>query len=357
MGRAINRLRTMMKSYEGPRHTVVALALGGGGCHVISSGSQMPDTSADRLIFEIGSITKVFSAILLHVLVEEGRIDPYAPLRDLSGALTVAPRWITPESLTSHTSGLPRIHVPLWKALIDPLPQDPYAEFSRANLLAWLRERSRRAPPRRRRHAYSNLGIGLLGEAMAMREGKSFTALLTEKVIAPLGLRDTTDRLDGDQNRRFVQPRDTKGRAVVPWTFQAMAAAGCIRSSAHDMARFARRVLQALKSPEAPLDRAIRRSTMPILGLGPRGAMAPTAQCSGWLSLSLGEAHPRILHHDGGTAGSTCAIYICPERERAIAILSNNGIAANLWASTKLSWSNQIKQANTFFAASGSSFP
>ena len=171
MGRAIDRLRTMIESYEGPRHTAVAIALGKGGCHFISSGPQKPDTSADRSIFEIGSITKVFSAILLRVLIEECRIEPSSPLRDQASSLMAAPGWITPENLTSHTSGLPRIHVPLWQALIDPLPQDAYACFPWADLLEWLQERSRKAPPSRRRHAYSNLGVGPLDEVMAMREG------------------------------------------------------------------------------------------------------------------------------------------------------------------------------------------
>jgi hypothetical protein len=57
------------------------------------------------------------------------------------------------------------------------------------------------------------------------------------------------------------------------------------------------------------------------------------------------ETSPNILFANGGTAGSTCALYVCPEKEGAIVITSNNGIAANLWASTKLNWANPVRQA------------
>lgn len=105
----------------------------------------------------------------------------------------------------------------------------------------------------------------------------------------------------------------------------------------------------ALDRPETTLDRAICRSGTPILGLGPRGVMEPLAQCSGWLSVTLEKTASAILYHDGGTAGSTSALYICPEKAAALAILSNNGVAAHLWASMKLSWSNQLRQAHDHF--------
>src|SRR6056297_1356739 len=80
---------------------------------------------------------------------------------------------------------------------------------------------------------------------------------------------------------------------------------------------------------------------------GNRGCPTHRRRCT----CSAARSPPRILHHDGGTAGSTCAIYVCPERTQALAVLSNNGVAASLWASGKLSWSNQLKQAYEHFTA------
>ena len=209
----------MMRTYGSAHHSVVAFDLRGDAAEAFHSGARCADIPPADVIFEIGSITKVFTGILLCLLIEEGKIDPHAPLRALSDALAVVPQHVTPERLISHTSGLPNIHMPIWRAAITPMPDGPYADFSRADLLHWLRDRSGKpaGPPR---HAYSNLGVGLLGEAMAMQAGRPFVDLLTEKVIAPLGLNDTTDRLDEDQQRRFAQPRHGKGTAVRPWTFR-----------------------------------------------------------------------------------------------------------------------------------------
>ena len=214
------------------------------------------------------------------------------PVRQMSDALTDVPDWITPERLTAHTSGLPNYYVPLWRAIFRTKPDGPNADFSREDLLAWFRQRGDRSAPKVHRHYYSNLGVGLLGEAMAIMEGQSFSDLLAAKITGPLGLKDTTCRLSGDQERRFAQPRATSGKAVSPWIFQSLAAAGCLRSSAQDLFSFAKVVIRALQTPQTVLERAIARSSIPILGLGRRGALVPTAQCSGWLKVTMHQQVP-----------------------------------------------------------------
>jgi CubicO group peptidase (beta-lactamase class C family) len=340
----------MMRPYESPHHAVVAFQLLNEKVTYLHSGSEVSDAPCEDWFFEIGSITKVFTAILLCLLVEEGRIDPQAPVRDMSDTLKDVPEWITPERLISHTSGLPNYFMPLWKALLRQQPDGPYVAFSREDLLAWFRNRRGRPRPSTDRHVYSNLGVGLLGEAMAILEGKPFVELLVEKVTGPMALKDTTDHLDSGQHNRFANPKTTRGKSIPPWTFQALAAAGCLRSTAQDLARFASVVIRAANTPKTALDRAIHRSTLPLYGLGPKGAMAPTAQCSGWLLVTPDNREPGFLFHNGGTAGSSCALYVNPERNAAFAILSNNGVAGNIWGSTKLNWSKPMKHASELFA-------
>lgn len=339
------RLRRMIKPYEGSRHTVVAISLRSGTRQIAGSGPRNTETSWEDLIFEIGSITKVFTGILLCVLIDEGKIDPRAPLSEVSDSLSDVPNWITPERLVSHTSGLPNIYIPIWKALFQQWPEGPYAEFSREDLFTWFQCSPGNERRVGRRHGYSNLGFGLLGEAMALREGIPFGDLLAQKVIRPLGMKDTGGRLHDNQKVRFMQPRYTSGKPVMPWAFDALAGAGFLRSTARDLASFSSRVIQAINAPETALDQAIRRSAKPIFGLGRNGGTQPLAQCSGWMRVSRAETSPNILFANGGTAGSTCALYVCPEKEGAIAITSNNGIAANLWASTKFNWANPVRQA------------
>lgn len=339
----------MMRPYESPQHSVFVFEFRDEAVTYLKSGPQVSDVPCEDWIFEIASITKVFTAILLCRMVEEGRIDPHAPLREMSDGLKDVPAWITPERLATHTSGLPNYFMPLWKALLRQQPDGPYAAFSRADLLAWLKNYGARSAPSTHRYVYSNLGVGLLGEAMAIMEEKPFADLLTDKVTGPMNLVDTADHLDIDQMSRFADPMTPDGKRTPPWQFQSLAAAGCLRSSAHDLGRFAKVVLRALNAPETVLDRAICRSAMPKLGLGRKGSMSPMAQCSGWLQVTVDKQAPGYLFHNGGTAGSSCALYLSPQTNAAFAILSNNGIARNFWASRKLDRSNPMKQAHGFF--------
>jgi CubicO group peptidase (beta-lactamase class C family) len=350
-------IRTMMRPYAGRQHSVVGFALRGQEVSFYSSANHPPEVLAEDQVFEIGSITKVFTALLLSVMAEEGAVDPKAPLSDLSDQLSMVPDWITPERLASHTAGFPNIYVPLWKALFHQRSDGPYADFSRHDLLHWLQERrwssqtSAQMHDRRPRHAYSNIGMGLLGEALAIKAGLSYADLLNEKVIKPLGLQDTAMALRPDQHARFMAPHLPNGRQVPPWSFQALAGAGGLRSSARDLSRLSKRVIGALAVPANTLDRALLRSAAPILGLGRRGAMLPSAQCSGWLQMTMTDDAEPYLFHNGATAGSSCALYICPAKRAAVGILSNNGVAGNLLAGTRLNLSNPYLRAAEFFAA------
>ena len=340
-----DHLRRMMRLYEGPRHSVVGMTFSNGHPRYFHTGHRPSDVAIENQIFEIGSVTKVFTAILLCVLIEEGEVDPHAPLSEMSDVLSDVPAWITPERLISHTSGLPNLYIPIWKALFQQQPEGPYASFSRTDLLAWLAQWHGKDCKTNLKHRYSNLGFGLLGEAMAIQQSKSFAALLAEKVIDPLGLKDTYGSPDDDQQIRFMQPRSTSGVPVMPWAFDAWAGAGFLRSTAQDMGCFASRIIDAINEPKTMIDRAIVRSAEPVFGLGRNGHARPIAQCSGWMRMQSGEADPTMLFANGGTAGSTCTLSIYSETKRASAILSNNGVAANLWANAKLSWANPTQKA------------
>ena len=245
-----DQLRSMMRPYKGPQHSVVGMTFSKGHPRYLHTGRRPPDVAIENQIFEIGSITKVLTAILLCVLIEEGEVDPHAPLSEMSDVLSDVPAWITPERLISHTSGLPNLYIPIWKALFQQQPEGPYASFSRTDLLTWLAQWHGKDPRTNLRHRYSNLGFGLLGEAMAIQQSKPFEALLAKKVIEPIGLKDTFGDLDSDQQARFMQPRSTRGKGVNPWTFEALAGAGYLRSTARDLALFASRIVEASREPK-----------------------------------------------------------------------------------------------------------
>lgn len=347
-----DKLEKLIAPYQGNASIVVTGFLPGD--HKVYSlfgdPADTPDCAPEDLIFEIGSISKVFTALLLALLTEQGKIDPDRPIKDLCDEFSSAPLQLTPLSLATHMSGLPRLHIPIWKAMIQGAGDDPYSEFSRDDLVAWLRVWSSQEPRKKPGHAYSNLAFGLLGEVLALSQSRPFLEMLRDELLGPLGMNETSACLSQQQKKRFARPHDNRGRPVVPWSFKALAGAGALRSSAGDLALFSYRVADALSNPTTTLDRAIGRCAEPLIGLGLRGKKEPVSQCLGWLSMKLDPTTPRMLFHDGGTAGSTSALYICPEKRAALTILANRGVAAGLWSSLKLSWSNPHRLANDVFA-------
>ncbi|MEM7775422.1 MAG: serine hydrolase domain-containing protein [Pseudomonadota bacterium] len=339
--------------YQGPSSAVVVLLAQDEQEHVTLFGDRAvaQPCAPEDVVFEVGSITKVFTALLLARLTVDGDIDPNRPIGESCPAFSGAPASLTPRRLASHTSGLPRLHVPMWKAVIGGVGADPYADFDRDDLVAWVRDWRPSQPPHETSHAYSNLGFGLLGEVLAVSLGRPYPDLLQEKVLEPLGLNDTAIALTDDQRKRFAQPRATSGKPVVPWTFQAIAGAGALRSTARDLARFSGQVAAAMDTPTTPIARAIASTAQPVVGLGPKGDMQPMAQCLGWLAMVLDPSAPRVLFHDGGTAGSTSALYVCPQKRAAIVILANRGVAAGLLSNLKLMWSNLHGVASDHFAS------
>jgi len=173
-----------------------------------------PEITAET-IFEIGSITKVFTALLLADMVERGEVALDDPVRKyLPSGVTVPSRGrrdITLADLATHTSGLPRDPTNLDLRSL----ADPYAEYRAADLHAFLAGYSLQRDPGTQ-FEYSNVGMGLLGHALAMRAGLSYEALLTRRVLGPLGMRNTSVVVDEERRSRRATGH-SQALAPVPW--------------------------------------------------------------------------------------------------------------------------------------------
>ena len=165
---------------------------------------RVPDADT---VFEIGSITKVFTAIVLADMVErdEARLD--APVRELLGPDASLPSRdgieITPLHLATHSSGLPRLPDNL-----DPADlANPYADYTEADLMDFLssHDLTRRVGES---VEYSNLGAGLLGHALAVRAGADYETLVTGRVLDPLGMTDTAVALSPSARGRLATGHD-----------------------------------------------------------------------------------------------------------------------------------------------------
>jgi serine-type D-Ala-D-Ala carboxypeptidase/endopeptidase len=272
-------------------------------------------------IFEIGSITKTFTALALAQMVEQKKTaldDSVCSLLPSASVPKPNGPCITLIALATQHSGLPRM-----PSNFHPRDAaDPYADYHAAQLFAYLDQHGVALPPGAK-YLYSNLGFGLLGFTLASRAGISYGQLIHTEVTGPLHLKDTTIVLSPDQHNRFIQGHNAANAPVGPWRLDALAGAGALRSSAANMLtylnaqlhpeRFAR-AGAALGSPAATLPAAIEL-THRLVASGPAEMRIGLA----WMYIPQSGAY----WHNGGTGGYTSFAMFSPKEDRAVVVLYN----------------------------------
>ncbi len=267
-----------------------------------------PDTQ-----FEIGSVTKVFTSLLLAESERLGKVsrnDPAAkyllPAGDPAQADLAG---ITLLSLATHTSGLP--HLPANFATANA--PSPYAAYDNSKLVAALRVEGPKAPVDHMA-LYSNFGTAVLGEALAAAWDTSYTDALRTHVLEPLGLKATNVGVTGSPPPADLAPGHSAGRIVPNWTHRAFASAGGLRSSARYMALF---LAACLGQGDRPLSSAFAATLKPQYAYDDTGGHIGLA----WL-LTDDDANP-IAWHNGATAGSHAFVAFNRKTGTGVVILSN----------------------------------
>ncbi len=236
--------------------------------------------------FQIGSVTKVFTSLLLATYVVDGaleleqRVDTLVP--ELRGC---AAGDVTLEQLATHTSGLPRLPPGMWRDA-RAHRSDPYAEVDHDRLVASVR---RTRPRPRARTAYSNLGAGLLGHALARWSGSGYDDLVRERICVPLGMHVTTCH----PSLELPGHRRDGTQYAGTWHFDALAGAGALWSTVGDLQQF---LGAQLEQPAGGLGEAIRLTHQV------RVSARRLDQCLGWVRLH-GRHGEALLWHNGGTGG------------------------------------------------------
>jgi CubicO group peptidase (beta-lactamase class C family) len=264
--------------------------------------------------FEIGSISKVFTALLLaesERLGKVGRNDPAAlyllPKADPAQASLAK---VTLLSLTTHTSGLPRLPSNIGRK--PDAMADPYATYDRTLLVEALRSHGPAAKVGAD-GSYSNFGAAVLGEALGAAWGTTYAEALDQHVLAPLGMKRTSVGIAGQPPPIDLAPGHNSGKRVPNWTFQAFAAAGAIRSSARDMALFLK---AALRGPNSPLRAAFEMTETPLRPFEAGGQVG-----MGWLIPD--DTENPYVWHNGATAGSHSYLAVSFKAKAGIVILAN----------------------------------
>ena len=245
-----------------------------GGNRVLSYGTlglndKRPVTA--RTVFDVGSITKVLTALVLADMVERHEVALDAPvtkyLRDIA-LPTQGGRQITLADLATHTSGLP-----LRPAnLPSNDPADPYARYTRADLHAFLTTTTLAHVPGST-YDYSNVGYGLLGDALSVRANQAYGALVATRITDPLGMGDTRLVPSDDMAARAAMGYDGSLQPVPHWHMGALESAGGFRSTAADLLKLLDAFLGFRRTPLAPA-MALTTGTRRPGGMSPATAIA-----------------------------------------------------------------------------------
>lgn len=263
-------------------------------------------------IFEIGSISKTFTAILLAQMVLEGEVSLDDPVQDYLPDTVNMPTWegkpITLGQLSDHTSSLPRL-----PDNMDPeVPANPYADYTVEQMYAFLNRCALTREPGSQ-YEYSNLAQGLLGHILALRAGKSYEELMLETLARPLDMQETRITLNGKM-KKDLAPGHSFGRVVPNWDIPTLAGAGAIRSSVHDMLLYLGANMGLKESalyPAMELTHKVRHDKAGNMRVG--------------LAWHIAEGSDGdIVWHNGGTGGYRAFAGFCPDTGKGVVVLANS---------------------------------
>jgi len=264
-------------------------------------------------VFEIGSITKVFTSLLLADMVQRGEVSLDDPVAKYLPPGVKMPerngRSITLVDLATHTSGLP----PMPTNFYPQDPNNPYADYSVDQLYQFVSgyQLTRDIGSQ---YEYSNLGGGLLGHVLARRAGIDYEMLLRSRICDPLGMSDTRITLTPEMRARLAVGHNQALDSVANWDTGTLAGAGALRSTANDMLKFLAANLGYTKTPLAPAMAAMLQVRRPT-------GQPDVEVALGWHVYTM---HGKeIVWHNGGTGGYRGFMGFDPKALIGVVALSN----------------------------------
>jgi D-alanyl-D-alanine-carboxypeptidase/D-alanyl-D-alanine-endopeptidase len=266
------------------------------------------------VVFEIGSITKVFTAILLADMAQAGEVALDDPVAKYLPKDWNVPDSITLASLAAHTSGLPVIPANFWKKgdkIYDAnVGGRRWGEYSERQLDDYF---ANPAPAigESGKYVYSNLGAGLLGLALSRAAKKPLSDLIVERVCKSLGMESTSFSLELSGSGH-----DADGEPVDAWPAgeSVLSGAFALRSTCSDMLKFARANLDPGSSP---MKEALSLAQQPRSEIN---AIEKTGL--GWKGNKYG-----VIYTAGVTGGFRCTMYLHPQTKTAVVLMANTQVA------------------------------
>jgi CubicO group peptidase (beta-lactamase class C family) len=276
--------------------------------------------------FEIGSITKTFTATLLAQQVVAGKLPLDAPVASLLPGFTIPSRdgkQITLGNLASQNSGLPRMPGNFHPAD----SKDPYVDYGADRMKAFLASYTLPRDPGAS-YEYSNLGVGLLGYALGVHAGTDYQTLLRQQIFKPLGMDRSTTDLDAAIHAGLAPGHDGAGQTTPNWHLAALASAGAIVSTADDMLRFLKANMGVVKTDLYPAMQ---------LAQTPRAAGPGPANRIGLVWMTAHAEGGDVVWHNGMTGGYASYVGFTADRKHGVVVLTNKAVSVdNLGQATLL---------------------
>lgn len=258
-------------------------------------------------IFEIGSVTKVFTATLLSQLVQNQKIELNEPVSTYINIDATASKEITFQQLANHTSGLPRLPSNLDLSSVDP--NNPYNAYDIDKLKTYLAEQLELLSKPGSVYQYSNLGAGLLGYSLTQVTQSSYEELLQDYIFSKYDMNNSTTDITKLRND-LVDGLNFNGEKTSNWDMNSLVAAGGIYSNVNDLSNF----VLAQFNPQDEVLNLTRKKTFDI--------NANMDIALGWHIINRPN-EDNYLWHNGGTGGYTSSVAINLKDQKAVVILSN----------------------------------
>jgi len=283
----------------------------------------------ENTIFEIGGLTKAFTASLVSVLVDEGKMDFEKPLNEYLPESNKNPdlEKITIDQLLTHTSRLPRM--PMEFGVKEIEDNNPYAHYTNSDLMDFYKKyilieskKKKRKKKNKDNYLYSHLNYALLENAVVVSQKNSFENVLMKELIHPIGLENTKIELSDEEKNQMASGYNIAGKPVDPWTFQSFKASEGLKSTAKDLIKFAEAHMNVASSN---IGNSLEKTHIPLkkTGLNKR-----VKSGRGWHIISTNKKFYDIVTHPGSTNGHRSYLSFIKETKTAVVILTNseNGI-------------------------------
>ena len=279
---------------------------------------------SSRSLYEIGSISKTFTGVLLAFAVNEGKLklsDPvnkYLPAN--IPALQRNGKAVTVAMLSNHSSGIARLPI----GMFGYNPLNPYKTYGNEQMMADLLKLQPESDPGSR-YSYSNFAVGILGVILENLYKKSYDELVREKIAVPLKMNMTGQYTDKKFPAQFTQGHNEAGKPTPHWEFGSLAAAGALISNTEDMLKYA---AANIATNNKKLDNAIRLAQQPTFISDSTHAISDGVESIG-LGWHIASLNGKKFHtHSGGTGGFRTFLGVVPDAKLAVVFLTNQATDA-----------------------------